>query len=380
MRFTTKLIPSRTHNMGILLLNNPKALHALTRDMVDCMDDVLREWKNDPTLRAILIKSSSEETKRAVFCAGGDVKSVYMQCLDHHKQQTKGREKSPPEDFFRHEYKVNHGLATCIDTIPIVSLWDGLVMGGGVGISIHGKYRVATEKTIFSMPECRIGFFPDVGSMWWMTRILKRRAVANYLALTGQQMTPADLTYTGVATHYIPSDRLEDLEYALAEATKSKNEGDVVASILMSFHELIPTDQCNLAINKQIIESTFNGETLDEIFTNLKRANTEFTRSTLEILEKMSPTSMKVTMEGLKRGTGCNTIEEGLQMEYRMARACIRPGMDFHEGIRSLLVDKDHSPNWNPTTIEEVTDDMVQEFFAPIDNEWTHIQTEPAKL
>jgi len=383
MRFTTKLLPSRTKNLGVLLLNNPKALHALTRDMVDCLEDVLREFKNDPTIKAILIKSSSKDTKRAAFCVGGDMKSVYTQGLQQQQQETE--QPPPPEDFFRYEYKVNHDIATFIDTIPIVSLWDGLVMGGGVGISIHGKYRVATEKTILSMPECRIGLFPDVGSMWWMTRLLKRRAVANYLALTGQQMTPADLLYTGLATHYIPSSRLEDLEFALAEATASEDQGntnkrDVVASILMSFHESIPTDHCNLAINKKIIESAFSGESVEEIFTNLKESNTEFTRSTLETLEKMSPTSMKVTMEGLKRGAEGKTIGEDLQMEYRMAKACVRPGFDFFEGIRSVLVDKDNSPNWKPSTLEEVTDDMVQEFFVPVENEWTHIQSEPSRL
>ena len=374
--------------MGVLLLNNPKALHALTRDMVDCVDDVLQEWKNDPSVKVILIKSSSEGTKRASFCAGGDVKSVYLQCLDQQKHQQSGAEieRQKPEDFFRHEYRVNHKIATC--TIPIVSLWDGLVMGGGVGLSIHGKYRVATERTIFSMPETRIGLFPDVGSMWWMTRLLKQRAIANYLALTGQQLKPADLLYTGLATHYIPSNRLEDLEYALAETTTSnitekdgnQNETDAVASILMSFHKFIPTDRCNLESNKEIIERTFSEDSVEEIFVNLKESNTEFARSTLETLKKMSPTSMKVAMEGLHRGSRCKTIEEDLTMEYRMAKACIQPGSDFYEGIRSVLIDKDHSPKWKPATLGEVTDDMVQKFFSPTENEWTHIQGEASKL
>lgn len=386
MRVTTKLLPSRINNLGVLLLNNPKALHALTRDMVDCADDVLREWKNDPSIKAILIKSSSKGLKRAAFCAGGDVKSVYLKGLDQQKYQKSETEREKPEDFFRYEYRVNHKLATCIDTIPIVSFWDGLVMGGGVGLSIHGKYRVATERTLFSMPECRIGLFPDVGSMWWMTRLLKRRATANYLALTGQQMKPTDLLYTGLATHYVPSNRLEDLEHALAEATNkceedgNENTRDVVASTLMSFHEHIPIDRCYLAINKEIIEKTFSGESVDEIFVDLKKADTEFSRSTLELLEKMSPTSMKVTMEGLNRGSKCKTIEEDLQMEFRMAKACIQPGSDFYEGIRSVLVDKDNSPKWKPATIKEVSEETVQNYFAPIKNEWTCVQLESSKL
>ena len=376
MRSTTKLLPSRSQNLGVLLLNNPKALHALTRDMVDCADDVLREWKNDPTIRAILIKSSLQETKRASFCAGGDMKSVYYAGLEY--QENAFAQK--PEDFFRYEYKVNQKIAT--SKLPIVSVWDGLVMGGGVGLSIHGKYRIATERTILSMPETRIGLFPDVGSMWWMTRLL-RRSTANYLALTGQRLTPVDLISTGLATHYVPSNRLIELEEALAEATlTSGNETKYsIASVLASFHEPIRTDQCDLAIHKEILERTFTGNSVEEIVANLKQDTTEFSISTLETLRKMSPTALKVTMEGLNRGQKCKTIEEDLQMEYRMARACIQPKSDFYEGIRSVLVDKDHSPKWSPTTLEGVTDAMVQKFFAPLQNEWTHLdEAEPSKL
>jgi len=387
MRFTTKLLPSRTNNLGVLLLNNPKPLHALTRDMVDCADDVLREWTNDPTIQAILIKSSLKETKRASFCSGGDVKTIYLEGLEQQKHKGETESGLPkPEDFFRHEYRVNHKIATCIDTIPIVSFWDGLVIGGGVGLSIHGKYRVATERTRLSMPECRIGLFPDVGSMWWMTRLLKQRSVANYLALTGQQMKPEDLVYTGLATHYVPSNRLEELESALAEATSAHEKNgnakgnDAIASVLMSFHEFIPTDQCNLATNKKIIEQTFRAATVEEIVENLKEANTEFSISTLETLKQMSPTSMKVTMEGLNRGAKCKTIGEDLRMEYRMAKACIQPGSDFYEGIRSVLIDKDHSPKWSPATLEEVTDDMIQKYFAPIHDEWKPSKDEVSKL
>ena len=386
MRSTTRLIPSRANNLGVLLLDNPKALHALTRDMVDCADDVLREWKSDPTIKAILIKSSSKETKRASFCAGGDVKSVYLQGLEYQESTKERRERQKPEIFFRHEYKVIHKIATCIDKIPVVSFWDGLVMGGGVGLSIHGKYRVATERTLFSMPECRIGFFPDVGSMWWMTRLLQR-PMANYLALTGQRLKPSDLLYTGLATHYVSSNRIEDLEHALVEANSmcekdDQEAGDVIASVLTSFHESIPTDHCDIAINKEIIERTFTGDSVEELCFNLKEADTEFSKSALNLLKEMSPTSLKITMEGLNRGVTCKTIAEDLQMEYRMAKASVQQGSDFYEGIRSVLVDKDNSPKWKPANLEEVTDGMIYKFFSPMkNNEWTHLQeAEPSKL
>mmetsp|Transcript_22490 Transcript_22490/g.36326 ORF Transcript_22490/g.36326 Transcript_22490/m.36326 type:complete len:389 (-) Transcript_22490:131-1297(-) len=371
VRFTTKLLPSRSQNLGILTLNNPSALHALTQDMIDCFQDVFEEWNKDPSFKAILMKSSP--AKRPAFCAGGDVKSIYEQGTP--VDPTSSSSTTPPEHFFFQEYKVNHAIAT--SSIPIVSFWDGVVMGGGVGISMHGKYRVATENTIFAMPECAIGLFPDVGSMWWMNRLLKR-PVARYLALTGSRFYPADLLYTGLATHYVPSNQLENLEAALIEATandstnRSAGEGneDVTAKVLMSFHEMIPTDDCFLVNNKQDIEEAFRGETVEEIMANLKKKDSVFAKSTIEVLSKMSPTSLKLSLEGLKRGANCKSIGEDLQMEYRMAKACMRPGSDFFEGTRAVLIDKDHSPNWNPSTLEEVTDELIEEFFAPIENDW----------
>jgi 3-hydroxyisobutyryl-CoA hydrolase len=378
MRLTNKLLPYRTKNMGIITLNNPNALHALTQDMVDGLDDIFQEWKitdgtsssSSSCLRAILFKSTP--AKRPAFCAGGDVKSVYKEGLT-----VNGK----PEDFFRHEYKVNHAIATT--TIPVISLWDGVVMGGGAGISVHGKYRVATENSLFAMPECAIGLFPDVGSMWWMTRLLES-PVAKYLALTGQRILPEDLLYTGLATHYVPSDRLEKLELALANATESKyddqREEDAVAKVLESFHKTISTRDCHLDIHKQTIETTFNAESVEEIFANLGQENSEFAQSTLKTLQKLSPTSLKLTLEGLKRGAACNSIGEDLQMEYRMAKACVRPGADFYEGIRATLIDKDHGPKWNPATLEDVTKDMIEKYFLPSENyEWP-IPTSVSKL
>ena len=357
MRFTTKLLPSRSGRLGVLQLNHPKALHALTLDMVYCMQDVLEEWYKTDSLKAILIKSS--EAKRPAFCAGGDVKTVYE----------RGLSKSNPQEFFYEEYKVNHAIAT--SPIPIISLWDGVVMGGGVGISIHGKYRVATENTLFAMPETAIGLFPDVGSMFWMNRLLTR-PVANYLALAGKRIDAADLIHTGLATHYVPSNQLKNLETALAEATdKAADDSDTfVESVLMSFHETIDTGSSFLAVNQKIIERSFDARSVEEVFDNLARDSSDFGQKTLDNLRKLSPTSLKVTFEGLERGSVIGTIGEDLHMEFRMASACMRPGADFYEGVRAVLVDKDHSPKWSPSTLEEVSEEMVEAFFAPVVAEW----------
>jgi 3-hydroxyisobutyryl-CoA hydrolase len=362
MRFTTKLLPSRSGNLGVVTLNNPKALHALTQDMIDCFQDVLNQWTKGKdaggeTLKGILIKGNAE-AKRPAFCAGGDVKAVYDNGLSNNN----------PQDFFFQEYRVNHAIATT--KIPVISLWDGVVMGGGCGISVHGKYRVATENSLMAMPETAIGLFPDVGSMWWMNRLLSR-PVANYLALSGARITAADLIHTGLATHYVPSKQLPDLEHALVEASEqTDNDGvDALAGVLMSFHERIPTDDCLLVQHKEEIEQAFQAESVEAIVSNLEQSSSQFAIKTMDALRKMSPTSMKVTFEGLNRGAKCASVGEDLQMEFRMAKACVRPGADFYEGVRAVLVDKDHSPKWNPATLEEVTDEMVEEFFAPIDME-----------
>lgn len=361
MRFTTKLLPSRSSNLGILQLNNPKALHALNMEMIWCFHDVLTQWSSDDSLKAILIKSNNAEAKRPSFCAGGDVKAVWENGMAGRPEEA--------AKFFYDEYKVNYALAT--STRPIISLWDGVVMGGGAGISVHGRYRVATERSLFAMPETAIGLFPDVGSMYFMPRILDI-PVAKYLALTGQRIKAADLVYTGLATHYVPSEKLEDLEVALAEATATEaSVDDAVADVLSSFHGDIPTDECHLAQNKAGIETSFKGDTAEEIFNALETGDDEFSTKTLETLLKMSPTSLKVTLEGLKRGAAANDVGEDLIMEYRMARACALPGADFYEGVRSVLVDRDHAPKWNPPTIGEVTDERVAEFFAPIEYELT---------
>lgn len=372
-------MPSRSANLGVIELNHPKALHALTMDMIECLQDVLAEWVNDSSMKAILLKANNEEAKRPAFCAGGNVKAVWEQ----------GMAQDPmTSQFFNQEYKVNHAIATCTSK-PIVSLWDGVVMGGGVGLSVHGKYRVATERTLFAMPETAIGLFPDVGSMYWMPRLLSL-PVAKYLALTGQRIKAPDLLYTGLATHYVPSKYLPDLEKALIEATEVVGDEssttatvengmkDVVADVLASFHESIPTEDCHLVQRESAIETYFASDSVEGILAALEESSSstnckeehDFASKTLETLERMSPTSLKVSLEGLKRGAAALDIGEDLQMEYRMARASTLPGADFFEGVRAVLVDKDHAPKWNPSTVNEVSDERVQDFFAPIDDEW----------
>jgi enoyl-CoA hydratase/carnithine racemase len=383
IRFTTKLLPSRSGNLGVMQLNNPKPLHALTLDMSHCLQDVLSEWYADETVAAVLLKSSSE-AKVPAFCSGGDVKSVYMAGIEggdggNGNKHGQGVPDLPTAEFFRQEYLVNYALATA--SKPQISLWDGIVMGGGVGLSIHGKYRVATENTVFAMPETGIGLFPDVGSMYWMPKMLSE-GVAVYLALTGARLKAPDLLYTGLATHYISSKRLEELEDALVLASHdfkpASITNNVVAPVLMSFHEFPLDDprESMLAKQRQVIDQVFGVLSdpqrggVEDIVDSLQKLDTDFGRETLANLDKMSPTSLKITLEGLRRGSKLHTVGEDLQMEFRMSQSCMRPGSDFYEGIRAVLVDKDHAPVWNPASLKDVTDEMVESYFAPIEHEW----------
>mmetsp|Transcript_12618 Transcript_12618/g.19562 ORF Transcript_12618/g.19562 Transcript_12618/m.19562 type:complete len:434 (+) Transcript_12618:173-1474(+) len=420
MRFTTKILPSRSANLGILQLNHPKALHALTLDMVHMMEDMLMEWHKDETLQAVLLRSSSLEPppegkkRRYAFCAGGDVKSVYQAGVSVEndstpKQHGKGQLGLLTSDFFHDEYKVNHALATY--TKPCISLWDGVVMGGGVGISIWSQFRIATEHTMWSMPETAIGLFPDVGSTYWMSRLLSpSTGLAPYLALSGKRLNASDLIHAGIATHYVPSSKLQDLEQAIVEATKFKTEQETgerttetvqdLSSVITSFHETpstgLPQDSF-LSRHASVIKQVF-GDCLDksdnpngtavgmeDIMARLDEAskknddtpsNDDFASTTLESITKMSPTSLKLTLEGLKRGLhNCSTVGECLQMEYRMGQSCMKnpPHNDFYRGIRSVLIDRDHNPQWSPSTVQDVTQDHINTYFQAFDDpnhEW----------
>jgi len=329
---------------------------------------------------------------KPAFCAGGDVKAVYLAGI---AKDDDG--KALAADFFREEYMLNHQIATQPPHVPQVSIWDGVVMGGGVGLSVHGKYRVATENTLFAMPECKIGLFPDVGGTWWIPRLKLYSqwqnksvvgGVGNYLALTGARLKAEDLLYAGIATHYIKSDQLEELKGSLIHASKvddSSKLGDCAVSVLMSFHDhTIDLEKSFLSQNRQEIDYAFDGkDSVEEIFTSLESmgSDSQFGQSTLKMLSQMSPTSLKVTLEGLKRGSKAQNIGEALQMEYRMSQASMREGSDFYEGIRAALVDKDGKPKWNPASLEEVTERIVASYFEELgDRELCLVGKESAKL
>ncbi len=400
MRFTIKTLPSRSGNVGKIQLNNPGALHALDDEMVKAMHDILPTFS---TLKAIIVTSSTDgddiggsssnngnndsnvkkKPKRKSFCAGGDVKGMYFAGMGLNgrdedinakkaSQHGYGCRNLSTANFFRDEYQLNYKIATQSTHIPQISIWDGIVMGGGVGISVHGKYRVATENTLFAMPETNIGFFPDVGGTYFLPRL--RGGLGAYIGLTGARLRPDDLMYGGIATHYIKSERIDEMIKELEQKSIEEHDklGDCAASVLMSYHEDPGQQDSFLAKHQDVIDETFQDkESVEDIIVALEGLGPEskFGTKTLETLKKMSPTSLKVTLESLRRGKELPSIAQCLQMEYRMSQVCMREGSDFYEGIRALLVDKDQSPKWEPSTLEGVSDEAVEIFFQSLGEE-----------
>lgn len=347
--------------IGVITLNRPKALNALNLEMIRAMLAMLRIWAVDPNVRAVLIVGSGDRA----FCAGGDVKSVYQAGLAARAGEGDG---AMTRDFFREEYQLNRAIYRFPK--PYIAMIDGITMGGGVGLSVHGSHRVATERTMLAMPETAIGLFPDVGATYVLARAPGE--IGLYLALTGERIGAADALHAGLATHHVASDRLPALRRALVEADWAAVPPEApkpfVTSIIEGFSSAPAPG--TLAAQQPMIDAVFAASDVEAIRQQLvaqSEAEGEaafgWAAATLETLDKRSPTSLKVTFEQLSRGQALD-LESCLVMEYRQTQGCMA-GEDFYEGIRAVLIDKDHAPVWRPATLAEVTPDMVERHFAP---------------
>lgn len=299
----------------------------------------LREF--EPTKNLVIIKGAGEKA----FCAGGDVRTVVEGTVAEGKE------------FFRNEYRNNELIGNYKK--PYIAIIDGITMGGGVGLSVHGKYRIATERTLYAMPETAIGLFPDVGGGYFLPRMPGNLGI--FLGLTGFRLKGRDVLKAGVATHYIESSKLEELECDLVVC---KNSSDI-DKILFEYSSLgtVPPEFV-LKPYLQQIEKAFGGNTIEEIFENLHSDGSEWAMDTLRLMSKMSPASLKITLRQLQLGKTM-TLRECLQMEFRLAAHCCIDS-DFKEGVRALLIDKDQQPKWKHDTVEKVTQEYVNNFFAPL--------------
>ena len=330
-----------------ITLNRPKALNAITLDMAVAMTSLLLSWAADPAVGMVLLDGAG---KRG-FCAGGDIRALY----DAAKMGTATSGDSLPEHFWATEYKLDVLIARYPK--PVVVVMDGLVMGGGVGLSAHAAFRVVTDRSAIAMPEVQIGFFPDVGTSYLLSRA--PGYVGTYLALTGHRIGAADVIYCNLADAHIAADRLSTLPAALADCRSSHD-------VRTRLGELSGAPApARLPMERQWLDSCFAAADVEEIFRRLQASSGEKARAALDIMLKASPTSLKVTLRNLRSAATFNRVEESFMQDYRIALACIA-GHDFIEGIRATIVDKDRNPRWRPDTIEAVTPDMVDRHFQHV--------------
>lgn len=336
--------------IGCITLDRQRALNSLTLEMIRAMQVQLDAWAEDPKVGAILIEGAGEKS----FCAGGDVVAVRRSRLEE------GDTDKPTKlmlDFFGDEYRLNRSISDYPK--PYIALLDGVTMGGGVGISVHGDFRIATDRTLFAMPETGIGLFPDVGGGWFLPRCPGE--LGTYLALTGAPVKAADCLYIEAATHFVPSESLSALREELLALDL---EGDAAAriSVLLSEHSA-PCGDAPLAEHRAVIDSAFAHDRIEDILAALKADGGRFGEETAALLEHRSPTSLKVTLEMVRRGARCASLAEDLEMEFTMVQSFL-VAEDFFEGVRALLVDKDRAPKWSPATLDAVTPEDVAGYFS----------------
>ncbi len=328
------------NGVGIITLNRPEALNALNNVMFHALYAKLSEWEFDDNIKAVIIEGAGDRA----FCAGGDVRAAAE--LGAGNDQISG--------ILKAEYRFNHKVYGYPK--PYIALIDGIVMGGGVGASVYGKYRIATETTKFSMPECAIGFFPDVGMGYGLSRC--PNCIGMYLGLTASHIGLADCMELGFFTHHVLADKLLEVRAAIID------NPDNIDKILASYSQAIE-NQGEVCANHEAINRCFSKSTVEEIIIALKAEGTEWANETLEAISKMSPFSLKLSLRQQQLAKNMSFTDE-ISMEYQMVKTLFKRN-DFYEGVRAMLVDRDNSPKWQPATLEEVSDIEVQECFEVSD-------------
>ncbi|WP_375769168.1 enoyl-CoA hydratase/isomerase family protein [Archangium gephyra] len=337
--------------VGLVTLNRPKALNALDLGMIRALHPGLEAWARDSQVKAVVIRGAGGRA----FCAGGDVRAV---ALSLGSPAAEGQEPLS-RSFFREEYRLNHLIHHYPK--PFIALVDGISMGGGLGLSVHGSHRVVTERLVLAMPETAIGLFPDVGGGWFLPRFPGE--AGTYLGLTGARCTAADAMWLGYGTQHVTHDKLEALIEALAAADWSTGEARAVATRVLSGFASEP-GHSPLSAQADAIDRCFAKNSVEEIVAALEAEGTPWAGETRATLGRMSPTSLKVTLRQLRLCRG-RPYDETAVVEYRLSQH-VTALPDFREGIRAVLVDKDNKPTWNPPTLAGVHDADVEACFAPL--------------
>lgn len=344
MNTEAEILFEKRGRAGIITLNRPKALNALNSNMVSLMHPQMVNWADDDSVELVIIRATGEKA----FCAGGDIRQLHDW----------GKAKDPAmRIFYREEYILNTYIKQYPK--PFVALVDGIVMGGGVGVSAHGSHRVAGERLMFAMPETGIGFFPDVGGTYFLPRMPGK--VGTWLALTASRLGQADALWTGFATHAVASDAIES---ALEALCADGNPDETLKRFA------ITPDTGPVPALQGVIDRCFAGNTVETILAALDAEtgeHAEWAQKQAKTLRSKSPTSLKIALRQMQEGSKAD-FEECMRIEYRVVTR-IANGVDFYEGVRAVIIDKDQMPKWQPAKLEAVSDADVDAYFAPLADE-----------
>ncbi|MFH8251299.1 enoyl-CoA hydratase/isomerase family protein [Microbacterium sp. B2969] len=337
-----KVVVRAEGSLGRLTLNRPKAINALDLDMIRALSAALDGWERDRDIDTIVLDGAGDRG----LCAGGDVRGLY--------ERTVGGDAEASALFFREEYALNARISEY--PTPIVAIADGITMGGGIGLAGHAPFRVVTERSKLAMPETRIGFTPDVGGTWLLSRAPGR--LGEYLGLTGAVMDAADAVYAGFADHLVPTGSLEGFVDALA--TRADPSGP--AELVLLFDET--PDPSRLATARAWIDDAFAADTVAEIIERLRASAEPEAQATADLLEELSPTGLSVTLEAIRRVRGLPSLRDALAQEYGLVMWFATTQPDLAEGIRAQVVDKDRSPRWQPASLAELSPDATASAFS----------------
>ncbi|QOZ10148.1 enoyl-CoA hydratase/isomerase family protein [Bradyrhizobium sp. CCBAU 51765] len=339
------LIVRREGAAGVIRLNRPKAINAMTLEMSIGIDAALDRFETDPEVGLIILEGSGERG----LCAGGDIRGLWESSREGGDLGAR---------FWRQEYVMNARIAKYPK--PYVAFMDGLVMGGGVGLSGHASHRVVTDRTKLAMPEVGLGFFPDVGGTWLLSR--SPGEIGTYFGLTGQTMNGPDAIHAKFADAVVPAAKWPELREALTKLGQDATAADV-SKLINGF---ATGETAGPVTAKQAaIDALFGFDRMEDIFAALKRDGSEFAQATLKTLNEKSPRGMVVTLKLLRLARGSSSLEECLVREYRAALEVFRSD-DFREGVRAAVIDKDRNPTWSPPRIEDVTPEMLSPYLAEI--------------
>ncbi|MCB9962387.1 MAG: enoyl-CoA hydratase/isomerase family protein [Hyphomonas sp.] len=335
------------NGIGRITLTRPSALHALNTPMCAAILDALTAWSGDPEVQLAVI---DHEAGTRGFCAGGDIRML---------AESGAGDSREAREFFRTEYRMNVALDEFPK--PVLAVIDGVTMGGGVGLSVHGSHRVATERTLFAMPETGIGLFPDVGGGWFLPRL--GGELGTWLALTGDRLKGVDVAAARVATHFLPSELVPNLMKQVQSADFSVGAAEMLNEILRSLTHSIPAG--SFEAHRETINACFAYDAAEDIVSALEADGSDWALKQVETLRTKSPETIKVALRQLREGRRLRTFRENMQMEYRIGWRKVQ-SHDFQEGVRTVIVDKDNAPEWSPERLEDVTEDMVAKYFEPL--------------